>query len=136
MPPRTTEPIDGPPPWRLYYDGECNLCHRAKLRVERWAERAGQPLVALPLQGPEAAAKGYAGAMVLEAGAVYTAEGAWLRLCAIGPWPARLIAASARAPGIGQVLALGYRLVARWRYRVFGRRACRLGPVGQREPSD
>src|SRR5437016_4864961 len=67
--------------WKLYYDGECNLCHGSQLRVVRWAARAGQPVETDVLQSGAAMEKGYdGGSMVLEADKVYYAEDAWLRL--------------------------------------------------------
>jgi predicted DCC family thiol-disulfide oxidoreductase YuxK len=118
--------------WKLYYDGGCNLCHGSKTRAEAWAERAGQALEAVPLQSPEALEKGYAGAeMVLEAERTYFAADAWLALLRIAPWYLRWVAWLGVVPGFRQLLQVGYRIVARYRHRWFGRRAC---PIPQ--PSD
>lgn len=113
-------------PWRLFYDGECNLCHGSKMWAERWAERAGVPLIAAPLQGDEARAKGYGGAMTLEAERVYYAAEAWLRLCQIGPVFVRWLPIVARIPGARWLIGFAYRAVERYRYRLFGRRSCDL----------
>lgn len=114
-------------PWRLYYDGGCNLCHLSKLRVERWADRARQTLVAEVLQSDEALAKGYGDAMTLEAdGRVFFAADAWLKLMELAPWFLRWVAILAKIPFIRPLFKWGYAGVARVRYRVFGRRECPL----------
>ncbi len=114
-------------PWRLYYDGGCNLCHTSQLRAERWAKRYGQELVAMPLQSAEAQDKGYnTGAMVLEADRVYTAGDAWIKLLSIAPWPLRLLYILARIPGLRQLIHLGYAVVDRYRLKWFGTRTCEL----------
>jgi predicted DCC family thiol-disulfide oxidoreductase YuxK len=118
--------------WKLYYDGGCNLCHVAKLRAEAWAERAGQPLVVDILQSPEAIEKGYADAMVLEADRVYTAADAWFKMMTIAPWYLRWVSWFRLTPPTYWVARLIYGLVARLRYRLFGRRACPLpGAAGR-----
>lgn len=112
-------------PWTLYYDGGCNLCHASKLRVERWAERQGRPLSVDILQSDEAIAKGYGDAMVVEAdGQVYQGAPAWLKLMELAPLGLRWIAWLAKVPGVRQLMIWGYGVVARYRYRWFGRRAC------------
>lgn len=113
--------------WRLYYDGECNLCHSSQLRVVRWARAAGQPLETEILQSPEAEAKGYSGAMTLEAdGEVLFAEQAWLRLARLAPgfvgWVAPLLA----FPWLRPIVRFGYRTVERNRFRWFGKRTCEI----------
>lgn len=118
--------------WKLYYDGGCNLCHASKLRVERWAERAGVPLEVEILQSEEAQKKNYGQAMVLEADRVYQAEDAWLKLMLIAPWGLRWIGWLGRLPGFRTLLAWGYRIVAKYRYRWFGTRAC---PMPNRPPT-
>ena len=114
--------------WNLYYDGGCNLCHASKLRAEKWAERAGQPLHVEILQSEEAMNKGYdLENMVLEAdGQVYKRADAWLRMMAIAPWYLRWVGWF-RFTGVSRAIAkFIYELVARIRYKVWGRRACPL----------
>lgn len=113
-------------PWRLYYDGGCNLCHTSKLKVETWAERAGQPLVAEVLQSDKAIAKGYGAAMVLEADGVYFAEDAWLRLMRIAPTGLRWVGWLGGLPGFRTLLKWGYRIVNRYRLKWFGTRECQI----------
>lgn len=113
--------------WRLYYDGGCNLCHESKLRVEKWAERAGQPFVAMPLQSTEALDKGYFGeAMILEADKTYRAADAWLRLMDIAPWYLRWVGWLKVVPPLRAIMRWGYGIVAKYRIKWFGSRACQL----------
>lgn len=113
--------------WKLYYDGGCNLCHRSKLRAERWAERSGRPLEAIPIQSEEGHAKGYdLHEMILVADREYRGADAWLTLCGIGPWYVRWLAPLRLFPLTRWLAHAGYWVVARIRYRVFGRRACEL----------
>ncbi len=114
--------------WKLFYDGGCNLCHASKLRAEAWAERAHQPLQVDILQSDEAIAKKYGSAMVLEADRVYYAEDAWLKLMQIAPWYLRWVGWLGRVPGIHQLVGLGYKIVAKYRLKWFGSRACQLPP--------
>lgn len=114
--------------WSLFYDGGCNLCHTSRLRAEDWAEAAGVPLVAHPLQSPEAAKKGYGGdAMILEADdGVYVGADAWLKLMSLAPGYLRWIYPLRRVPLLRQLLAWGYGIVARHRIKWFGSRECKL----------
>ncbi len=113
--------------WKLYYDGGCNLCHTSKLRVERWAKAVGQPLDVDILQSDEAIAKGYEDAMVLEAGDnVYQGADAWLHIMRIAPWYARWLAIADLTPPTRWLAKQGYSVVARVRYRIWGRRSCPL----------
>jgi len=123
--------------WRLYYDGECNLCHSSQLRVVRWARASGQELETDILQSAEAQAKGYGDAMALEAdGEVLFAEQAWLRLARLAPgfvgWVAPLLASR----GLRPLVRLGYRLVERNRLRWFGRRTCEIPKRPSVQPHD
>ncbi|MCW5937622.1 MAG: DUF393 domain-containing protein [Fimbriimonadaceae bacterium] len=117
--------------WTLYYDGECNLCHGSQLRVVQWAKAAGQPIETEILQAPEAVEKGYGGNMVLEAGQVFHGHRAWLKLMEVAPWYLRWVSAVGRFPLLEPFFALGYGLVARYRKKWFGKRAC---PLPQRPP--
>lgn len=119
--------------WNLYYDGGCNLCHTSKLRAERWAEKAGQPLHVEVLQSEEAINKGYDfDNMILEAdGKVYRRSDAWLRIMAIAPWYLRWVHWMSRSRPTRAIAKWVYELIARMRYRIFGRRAC---PIPSRPP--
>lgn len=111
--------------WKLFYDGGCNLCHTSKLRVERWAEAAGQPLEVEILQSDEAITKGYQDAMVLEAdGKVYQGADAWLHIMRIAPWYVRWLSLLALTPPTRWLASQGYWIVARLRFRIWGRRTC------------
>lgn len=116
--------------WRLYYDGGCNLCHVSKLRCERWAERAQLPLIAMPLQSEEGIARGYGvQAMVLETNeGIYRGADAWLILMKISPWYIRWVGWIARLPGARVVFKWAYSVIARYRIRWFGSRACPMPP--------
>lgn len=121
--------------WTLYYDGGCNLCHSSKLRIEQWAESRKFPLRVDVLQSPEGVAKGYGSAMVVEVdGVTLTAADAWLKLMWLAPWYLRWVHYLGRVPGVRQLLALGYAVVARFRYRWFGRRACPVSWAPEKEP--
>lgn len=113
--------------WKLYYDGGCNLCHASKLRLEHWAERVNQPLEVDILQSDDAINKGYADAMTLEAdGKVYQAADAWLRIMAISPWYLRWVGWMGLTPPTKWLAKFLYGIVAKLRFRLFGRRACPL----------
>lgn len=118
--------------WTLYYDGGCNLCHASKLRAERWAERAHRPLAVEVLQSPVAIEKGYfhgtgPSQMVLETESeVLYAADAWMRLLELAPWYLRWIPFACRPRPLRSVAKALYFLVARFRYRLFGTRACPL----------
>lgn len=119
--------------WKLYYDGECNLCHASQLRVVQWAKRAGQPLDVETLQSPEALGKGYAEDIVLEAGGrVYRGGDAWLRALAIAPWPLRWLRVFSLTPPTRWLVGRIYRVVARVRHKLMGRRVCPVSPVPER----
>lgn len=114
--------------WNLYYDGGCNLCHTSKLKAEKWAARAGQPLHVEVLQSDEAVDKGYdPDTMVLEAdGKVYKRHNAWLRIMTIAPWYMRWMSWFRHTRATRAIAGWFYNLVAKLRYKVMGRRACPL----------
>lgn len=114
--------------WTLYYDGGCNLCHASQLRAVRWAARAGQPLDAHPLQGPEAISKGYLlDGMVLEKdGKVFKAAQAWIELLSIAPWYLRWLHWVGKVPIFKPILSWGYGVVAKYRIKWFGARECSI----------
>jgi predicted DCC family thiol-disulfide oxidoreductase YuxK len=112
----------------ILFDGVCHLCHGlVQFVLER--DPAGQFDFA-PLQGEFARARlgavDWNSIVLIEGDAVFYAEAAVLRILGRlgGPWPwlARIVGWLPRA-----LLAWAYRLVARYRYRVFGRdEVCRL----------
>src|SRR5579884_1253255 len=110
--------------WKLFYDGGCNLCHTSKLKAEKWAERAGQPMEVDILQSDEAIEKGYQGdVMVLEAdGQVYYGADAWLKIMTIAPWYLRWVSVMRYTPPTRWLARVAYALVARIRYKLFGTR--------------
>jgi predicted DCC family thiol-disulfide oxidoreductase YuxK len=113
--------------WKLYYDGGCNLCHASQLRAERWAKKAGQPLDVDILASPDAIAKGYGEMMVLEAdGKVYQGADAWFKVMTIAPWYARWISWMRLTPVTRWIGAALYNVVAKYRIKWFGSRACAL----------
>lgn len=112
--------------WKLFYDGGCNLCHASKLRAERWAERSGQPMVVDILQSEEAQNKGYGNAMVLEADRVYSGADAWMKLMTIAPLYLRWLSWVRLTPPTRWLAARLYGIVAHYRYKWFGTRACPL----------
>jgi len=113
--------------WKLFYDGGCNLCHVSKLRAEKWAKKAGQPMDVDVLLGDEAISKGYGEAMVLEAdGQVLTAADAWLKILTIGPWYLRWLPWMRLTKPTMFLARMGYRIVDRYRYRWFGTRECQI----------
>jgi predicted DCC family thiol-disulfide oxidoreductase YuxK len=122
--------------WNLYYDGGCNLCHLSKLRAERWAEKAGQPLHVEVLQSEEAMAKGYDfDNMILEAdGNVYRRADAWLRIMSIAPWYLRWVGWFGQWKPTRAVAKFFYEIVARVRYKIFGRRACPIPSAKPKAP--
>ena len=113
-------------PWKLFYDGGCNLCADSQLRVGKWAAKVHQPFEAVFLQSDEAVSKGYLGEeMILEAdGEVFRGPEAWLKLLWIAPAPLRWLAGLCRFRWTHGVARLIYRLVARYRYVIFGRTTC------------
>jgi predicted DCC family thiol-disulfide oxidoreductase YuxK len=122
--------------WTLFYDGGCNLCHASQLRVERWAKRKGQPLRVEILQSPEGVAKGYTdGGMVLEAETVLVGADAWMRIMAVAPFPLSLVYPLSKFAPFRFLMAVGYNLVAKFRYRLFGRRSCPL-PTPRETPRE
>lgn len=112
--------------WKLFYDGGCNLCHVSKLRAEKWAAKAGQPLEVDVLVSDEAISKGYAGdVMVLEAdGKVFFAADAWLKMMTLSPWYLRWLSWLCATPPTRAIARWAYGVVAKWRYRIFGTRTC------------
>ena len=111
-------------PWKLFYDGECNLCNASQLKVVQWADRIHYPLVTEILQSGEAKSKGYSdGSIVLEAeDKIYYAEDAWFKLLEIAPWYFRWLVWLKWIPGVRFIAGIIYKIVAKYRFRWFGRR--------------
>ena len=80
------------------------------------------------LQNTDAITKGYSGEeMILEAdGIVYRGPDAWLKLLSIAPRPLRWLSWTGRFAVTRWLNQVGYRLVARFRYVLFGRKTCPL----------
>jgi len=110
----------------LIYDGECRLCVTAKERLEQAGERAGMRF--LPYQSEEAAAR-LAGeykpgrpevAFLVDGdGRISRGIDAFLPLLP-GLTGGRLGLALMRIPLFRPLALLLYRLVARYRYKIFG----------------
>jgi predicted DCC family thiol-disulfide oxidoreductase YuxK len=116
--------------WKLFYDGGCNLCHVSQLRAEKWAHRVHQPLDVDVLLSDEGIAKGYRDEMVLEAdGRVYKAADAWMKLMTIAPWYLRWVAMFGKTKATMAVAKWFYGIVAKYRYKWFGTRECRVSRV-------
>ena len=118
--------------WKLFYDGGCNLCHVSQLRAERWAKRAGQPLEVDILLSDDAIAKGYAlDAMVLEAdGQVYVGADAWLKIMEVAPSYFRWVSWMRLTPPTRWLSRFFYGIVAKYRLKWFGTRACQVPQRG------
>ncbi len=113
--------------WKLFYDGGCNLCHVSKLRAERWAQVMGKPLEVDVLASDEALAKGYGELMVLEAdGEVLTGADAWLKMMSLAPWYLRWVSWFGKTKPTRSVARFFYGIVAKYRYKWFGTRACQM----------
>ena len=101
--------------WSLFYDGGCNLCHSTQLRLEKWAKKHSQPMKVDILQCDEAIQKGYSlEGMVLEVdGKPLKGYEAWLH--------------TLRNFAAFRFLARnGYQIVAKYRIKWFGSRACSI----------
>jgi predicted DCC family thiol-disulfide oxidoreductase YuxK len=131
-------------PERIFYDGSCALCHWA-VRFVLSRDVQGQAFRFAPFasvasrQAAEAAAQQFPDSLVVE-----TADGRFLtRSAAVihvmrrlpGPWPALGALAPVVPPFVLDAL---YDLVARTRYRLFGRKdtACPVIPAHLRSRFD
>jgi predicted DCC family thiol-disulfide oxidoreductase YuxK len=112
--------------WTLYYDGGCNLCHASQLRIEKWAARAGQPLVVDILQSDAAIAKGYTmEGMVLEVdGKALIGYEAWLHSMRVAPVGLCWLYWFRNLPVFRPLMKWVYSVVAKYRLRWFGTRSC------------
>jgi len=116
----------------ILFDGVCRLCHGFVQFVLK-RDRAGT-FVFAPLQSQYALERlgdiGLKSVVLLEGGKVYVAEDAVLRIFARLPAPCPLLS---RVLNLlpRPLLAWGYRLIARHRYRLFGKSEhCMLPPAG------
>lgn len=121
----------------VLYDGVCGLCHRA---VKWLVRRDGGALRYAPLQGETAAALRRAHPEIptdldtivyLEGGRVHLRAAAFFHLARHLRWPWRWAFALRRLPS--WLVDPFYRLVARTRYRTFGRLGqCEVPSVAER----
>ncbi len=123
--------------WTLYYDGGCNLCHTSKLKIEKWAEQAQQPLNVDVLQSDEGIRKGYSlEGMILEIdGKPHIGYDAWLESMKVSPWYLRGIYGLRNVQPIRWCFKVGYGFVAKYRLMMFGTRTCPIPPRKPVEPS-
>lgn len=127
------------PPRIVLFDGVCGLCHslvRLLVRVDR-----GRVLRYAPLQGETAERlrarypqipNGVDTAVLIDDGAVYLRSRAVLATCRRLGWPWRALSLLSWLPSF--VTDAAYRLVARVRYRCFGKLdACAIPAPEQRD---
>jgi predicted DCC family thiol-disulfide oxidoreductase YuxK len=114
--------------WTLYYDGGCNLCHTSKLKIEKWAEKAHQPLHVDVLQSDEGIRKGYSlEGMILEIdGKPHIGYDAWLESMKVSPWYLRGIYVIRNVQPFRWFFKVGYGFVAKYRLMMFGTRSCEI----------
>lgn len=113
----------------LIYDGECRFCQAQVVRLQRWA---GAQLFPMPLQksglldtlgiAHEEAMR--AMQLVTTDGAIYAGVEAVVQGLRRRPLLGRFLRLY-YVPGCRQVADLGYRLIARYRYRLMGRAIAR-----------
>jgi predicted DCC family thiol-disulfide oxidoreductase YuxK len=113
----------------LIYDGECRFCQAQVVRLQRWA---GPQLLPLPLQKSgllDALGLAHEDAMramqlVTQQGWIYAGVEAVVQGLRQRPILGRLLRLY-YVPGVRQLADLGYRLIARYRYRLMGRAIAR-----------
>jgi predicted DCC family thiol-disulfide oxidoreductase YuxK len=113
----------------LVFDGDCRFCQAQVRRLGRWA---GPQLAPLPLQKPGLlSALGIDHAVAMRAMQLVTQQGlifegveavvqALRKRALLGP-----LLKLYYLPGLRQLADLGYRLIARYRYRLMGRAIAR-----------
>lgn len=141
-----TEPTAPPDPGRptaptnpvVVFDGVCNLCN-ATVQFLLSHDRAGVLRFAANQSEPGQALLHAFGKQAADVSSVYLIEGdrchdrstAALRIARLLPWPWRLAYALIVLPR--PIRDLAYALIARNRYRLFGRReSCRLATPAER----
>lgn len=126
------------PPRLVLYDGVCGLCDRSVqflLRVDRdralmFAPLQGETVAGLRPRHPEISAD-IDTVVFLEEGRVHVRSRAFVRLSRYLPYPWKLLSWLWIVPA--PLADLVYRLVARVRYRVFGKLdACRIPDPAER----
>ncbi len=113
----------------LIFDGDCRFCQAQVKRLSRWT---GPQLVPLPLQKPGLLAAldiDHAQAMramqlVTQDGLIFQGVEAVVQALRKRPILGRLLKLY-YLPGCRQLADLGYRLIARYRYRIMGRAIAR-----------
>lgn len=118
----------------ILFDGVCNLCQwsvrliirsdrRGRLRFAAQQSEAGQALLAAHAARPELADS----VALVEGGQVYAESTAALRIARLMDWPWPVLAALLAVPR--PIRDAAYRLVARNRYRWFGRQDACMAPT-------
>lgn len=127
-------PVDGPS-LTVLYDAHCRLCLASRSRLERWA--TADRLRFVPIQDPEApalapgkSASDLQGEMhVVEDGRVYGGADGWFHILRLAPLELAWLRAAPRS-----LATAAYRLIARNRYRWFGRVDCGDGSCPVHRP--
>ena len=122
----------------LIYDGDCGIC----TRLVEFARRRLRPAAALRPSGVlDVAAYGLTDAecaqalqFVADDGRVHSAQNAVSQLLLASGRVWRPAGHLLRLPGVNALAGLGYRWVARNRYRLPGGTAACVRPPGQRDP--
>ncbi|AKQ66881.1 hypothetical protein A176_003793 [Myxococcus hansupus] len=110
----------------ILYDGHCRLCGGAARQLQRWLGKTGTRLLSFREDGVLAAFPGVtedrceqALQLVLADGRVV--EGLEALVLALGQRPLGRLLRVYYLPGLRQLLDAGYRIVARYRFRIAGR---------------
>ncbi len=111
-------------PWKLFFDGSCNLCTASSRRVRDWGNGRGQPIELHTLQSPMAQDRGYGtDRLALEAGGkTYYAAEAWLKLMELAPWYFRWVSWTQHNRVTKWIVVKFYNFIAQHRHFWLGRR--------------